>query len=281
MEKTFEAIQFIIDLFKFAENLKRRQKYDLDYYVMHCKFSFYHPGTTLKSDVISKLLFDFDDIDKNAQYIFYNILTQNFVLLKGSEIKKLKYWSPKSSILNVLENKETLNHILYWSYVTDRLEDLKKIADRIRKLDFTSFSCILNSYYSLFNKTAKTRLQTSLLLLDFKIKVKNANDIEYYINNQVQPLLSLYIYLKYDYYNSCNDGKFLNECRIRNFVEYILNRFNRYKHLRKSTYFDIYPSFIANADGRQCSASIYINFEIDDPFKLLLAIEALGIIDKI
>lgn len=274
MEREFEIIQFINDLFVYAEELKKKHKYELEHFSIIGGFKFYHPGAILGAISIDKQLRDYDNVNKDSYYLFYDLLRQKFVYLKGSQIS-----SSCCILSNRFRIKNIANKIKDWSDIIDNLENIRRTIGKEIISNLTKRLADNNDCSSL-NNTTKPNSSSNMLLLDVTSEFEDEDNIEHYNNDQLYTILSLYIFLEFDYEISCFDGKFLKEKIIREFIKFIKKRFTKYEYLNNSICFSIYPTFIANADGRQCCASIYIDFEIDDPFEILSTIELLDMLDK-
>ncbi|MEM0325274.1 MAG: hypothetical protein QXW35_05200 [Candidatus Aenigmatarchaeota archaeon] len=276
MGKTLQVIQFINDLYSYIEKLKKKQKYELEDYYISGKFKFYHPGAILGSILIDKKLSFYNNINDDFYYIFYDLLAQKFIYLEGSQVKTLNCIIP-----NRFPVKKISNKIKDWSDIIKNSENIRKIISKELIPDFSKWLMDYSGGCSLFNTTTKTNTSFNMLLLDATYEFEDEYDVMHYINDQLYTILSLYIFLDYDYECSCYDGEFLKEKTIREFIKYIKKQFTKYERLNESIYFNVYPSFIANADGRQCCSSIYIDFEVTNPFDILTTFELLDILDKI
>lgn len=280
MEKALETIQFINDLYVFANNLKKRE-YGLDNIIFSHRFKFYHPGAILASILMDKEFNNCNSINKDAFYIFFNLATQNFIYFDGAEMPQIQYVNLNDTLLGLANVKETLTHILHPDYVTKKMASIKNIMKKINSSNLSDILKIADSYYSTFKNIVKTKQSTNLLLLNTTYEIEDEIDAEYFTDSHMYTILSTCIDLEYSYYDCCEDGYFLKENTVKKFIQYIMKKFYSYKQLRDFMFLRVYPEFIANADGRQCYGFITIEFDINDPLKLLLLIESIEVADTI
>lgn len=280
MGKEFEAIQFINDIFTFVDNLDSRAQ-KLKEFKIFCQFEFYHPGAILDSVFMKEKFNSPNSVVKDDYYIFYNLLTENFIFLEGSKVTQIKVAYPNDTLLGLVSIKGKSNYILHQNYVIEKIMRMRKIREKITSFDENTISKIFSNYYLAFKDAVGANFSTGLLLLNTTYNTDDLIDAEYFVNSHLYTLLTMRIKLSYFNHEYCKNKGFHNVDTVRTIVQAIAEKFYSYQHLSKSIIWRIYPEFISNSENEQCCTFINISFELNEPLKFLLLIEALEVANKV
>lgn len=287
MEKIVSAIKFINDVLSLADITEKTNKdsirinvfFDIEYYCISLNKLVRMDCFISKFESLIEICYR--SINHSKYYIFYDLMKEDFVFLKGREIKHFKIENPKGkSLTEIIEqNNSFILNTAYIEYM------LKKIPSLLNKLNFYTLETITQiafEYYSKFKKSIQDKednkqilLQTAYFIGDENYKIVYQRDYDKHLLITTQ----LVVLQDYDDFSFRNDEEL-----IAKYTDYIkkqiINIANNYNLLSLSNYFHVYQYNSINEDGATISF-VNIDFEFDELVKLLFFVDMMEIIDKI
>lgn len=144
MEKIVSAIKFINDVLLLADITEKTNKdsirinvfFDIEYYCISLNKLVRMDCFISKFESLIEICYR--PINHSKYYIFYDLMKEDFVFLKGREIKHFKIENPKGkSLTEIIEqNNSFILNTAYIEYM------LKKIPSLLNKLNFYTLETI-------------------------------------------------------------------------------------------------------------------------------------------
>lgn len=284
MEKVINVLKFVNDIILLSETIAKNNEdfirisllFDINYYsfILHrlTKMGCY----TLSYDFITEICGK--PISNNNYYIFYNLIKEDFIFLKGKDIKQLKIKNSKKSLLELVNYDDSF--ILDMISIENRFTKIPEILNKINHYDLKTIVEIVSSYYNDFKKIALTKQNKQHILLQVTHPIGNKTNKNLYQNYDKHLLLSIQLILIQENCSFYKDKKLLAIDYIKNIKEQIIEKFVSYELSSKTQYFHIYENDMLNI-ADESFKYIYIDFEFDELVKLLLFIDIIDAIDKI
>lgn len=211
-------------------------------------------------------------------YIFYDIIKEGFVFLKGKEIKQFKIECPKEE--NLIELiKQNNSFILNKLYIENKLKKIPSILNKLDYYDLETIVKIISAYYEEFKKITQTKDNKQQILLQTSYFIGNEDYRNVYQNRDKHLLISMELVVAQDNDYAFENNESLITTYTENIKKQILEIYGNSSLLDTSKYFHMYQYNMINEDNQTIS-HIYIDFEFDDLVKLLLFIDIMEVIDK-
>lgn len=284
MEKVINIARFINDVMYLIETATQNNKdyikggilFDVNYYCYTSHNIIKMNCITLSHEFITEICGKV--IKSNGYYIFYDVLKENFVFLKGSVVKKLKQKNPKNvSFLELVSSNQSF--ILDLIYIDDKLRKIPIFLSKLKDYELNEITRLISLHYHNFKEMLYSKQNKLQILLQTTYFVGNKNNITFYQFCDKHLLLSIQLTLIQEYSNLHNDKHIGLIEYSKKVKEKILKKFIEYGLANKTQYFHIYQYNIT--ENFEKSINIYIDFEFDELVKLLFFIDSIEIIDKI
>lgn len=284
MENIINVAKFINDIVQLTKTITKNKKdfirtdllFDVNYYCCTVYKLIKMDCITLSHEFITEICGK--PIKNNGYYIFYDILKENFVFLKGSIVKQLKHKNPKNISLLDFVNYD-YSFILDMIYIENKLRKIPTIFSKFSSTDLEEIAKIISMHYNNLKEIIYTKQNNIQILLQTTYFIGNKDDVTFYQVHNKHLLLSIQLMLIQEFSNlqDNDDIKFIKHAE--DIKKQILEKFNEYGLINTTEYFHIYQYNMLNGDEK--SINIYVDFEFDELIKLLFFVDAVEIIDKI
>lgn len=287
MERVVNTIKFINDILSLAYTIEKTNKdlirinvfFDIKYYCISLNKLVRMDCFISKFDSLVEICYK--PINHNKYYIFYDLMKEDFIFLKGKEIKHFEIEKfEKKSLIEIFEQNK--NFILGIVYIKNMLKKIPSLLNKLNYFELETIAQFTVENYNRFKESIQAKNDNHKILLQTSYFIGNEDfKIVYQRDYDKHLLISIELVVLQDY----DDFTFRNdEELIAKYTDYIkkqvINIANDYNLLSLSNYFHIYQYNSINEDGATISF-INIDFEFDELVKLLFFIDTMEIIDKI